>query len=122
MGKHPKDPQRSLTERTVIFLLRYLIPPHADNEKVAAYLLSSKGFRWVVVRPTNLITENEASGKYDVSYQAEMPLFGDQVVSRNNVAHFMVELMAEDEKTFAKYNHKMPVLVGSKNDAIEGEK
>merc|ERR1711976_315481 len=89
----------------------YLVPPHADNEGAAAYLLSDTSFQWVTVRPTNLDNKEEANGKYNVTEKSETPLFGDQTVSRNNVAHFMVELMT-DEKTFGKYKHKMPVIVG----------
>merc|ERR1712154_564300 len=108
---HPKDPKRGFAERSVIFLLRYLIPPHADNEQAAAYVLKNTSFDWAVVRPTNLVNEDEATGKYTITEQVETPLFGDQTVSRNNVAHFMVELMTKEE-TFTQHKHKMPVLVG----------
>jgi len=104
------DPPRTRTERFVIFLLRYLVPPHADNEGAAAYLLSDTSFQWVTVRPTNLDNKEEANGKYNVTEKSETPLFGDQTVSRNNVAHFMVELM-NNKEAFPKYLHKMPVLV-----------
>jgi len=104
------DPPKSFGERSVIFLLRYLLPPHADNEAAAAYLLGDTSFDWVTVRPTNLVNEEEATGKYTVTEQVETSLFGDQTVSRNNVAHFMVELMTKKD-TFAKYLHKMPVVV-----------
>jgi putative NADH-flavin reductase len=115
---HPNDPKQTFAERSVIFLLRYLIPPHADNERAAAFLFTNKDFDWSVVRPTNLINEEKADGLYTISEYTECPLFGDQTVSRNNVAHFMVEMIT-NEKTFAKYRHKMPVLVGKKK---EGEK
>ena len=105
------DPPRSNLEGCLIFLLRWLVPPHADNEGVAAYLLSDTSFEWVTVRPTNLVDEEEANGKYTVTEKVEASLFGDQTVSRNNVAHFMVELMTKKD-TFAKYLHKMPVIVG----------
>jgi len=104
------DPPRTRLERSVIFMLRYLVPPHADNEGAAAYLVRNTSFEWVTVRPTNLVNEEEASGNYNVTEKVETPLFGDQTVSRNNVAHFMVELMT-NKNTFAKYLHKMPVVV-----------
>jgi putative NADH-flavin reductase len=109
---HTGDPKRGSAERFVLFLLRYLVPPHTDNEKAAAYLRTNTDFEWAVVRPTNLINEDEATGMYTITEQVETPLFGDQTVSRNNVAHFMVELMS-NEKTYAQYKHKMPVLVGT---------
>eukprot|EP00980_Cylindrotheca_fusiformis_P006164 scaffold1319_cov126-Cylindrotheca_fusiformis.AAC.53 len=111
---HAGDPKRKSAERFVLFLLRYLIPPHADNMEAAAYLRATNEFDWAVVRPTNLVNEDDATGKYTVTEHAETPLFGDQTVSRNNVAHFMVELMT-DETKYGQYKHKMPVLVGSKN-------
>jgi hypothetical protein len=36
--QQPVDPVRPFGERTALFPLRYLIPPHADNEEAAAYL------------------------------------------------------------------------------------
>ncbi|KAL3943349.1 MAG: hypothetical protein SGBAC_002590 [Bacillariaceae sp.] len=105
------DPPRTILERLVIFMLRYLLPPQADNEGVVAYLLGDTSFEWVNVRPTTLTTEEEANGKYTVAETtANAPVFGDQTVSRNNVAHFMVVLMTKKD-TYTKYLHKMPVVV-----------
>lgn len=115
------DPPRTRAESIVIFLLRYLLPPHSDNEGTAAYLLSEKSFEWVTVRPTNLVDEEEASGKYKVTEAIETSLFGSQTVSRNNVAHFMVELMTNKE-TFAKYLHKMPVVVDIPQEKAANDK
>jgi putative NADH-flavin reductase len=109
------DPVRPFGERTALFLLRYLIPPHADNEEAAAYLNEHKDFDWSVVRPTNLIDEDEASGMYDIMEKSEGPLFGDQIVSRADVAHFMVDLIT-NEKSFATWKHKMPVIIGHKKE------
>lgn len=107
------DPKRGAGERAILFLLRHLIPPHADNEDAAKYLRLHKNekFGWVIVRPTNLVDAKEASGKYTVSEKAEISLFGDHSISRNDVAHFFAELMC-NEDTFEKYEHKMPVVVG----------
>ena len=106
------DPKRKFGERIVIFLLRHLVPPHADNEEAAEYLrLAKNKYSWVIVRPTNLVDAKEASGKYTVSEKAEVSLFGDHMISRNDVAHFFVELM-NNKDAFEKYEHKMPVVVG----------
>ena len=44
-----------LSQRLVVFLLRYLVPPHADNEQAAEILRTLQGdeaglFSWVAVR------------------------------------------------------------------------
>jgi putative NADH-flavin reductase len=106
------DKPRALMERTVILLLRYLIPPHADNEQAAAYLHENRSNgvdNWSVVRPTDLIDAPQVS-EYKVSEEQEGTLFGGNLaVSRINVAHFMVELILNEEK-WKQYKHKMPVL------------
>mmetsp|Transcript_17491 Transcript_17491/g.26042 ORF Transcript_17491/g.26042 Transcript_17491/m.26042 type:complete len:261 (-) Transcript_17491:262-1044(-) len=106
---HPIDPKRTLGERIVIFLLRYLIPPHADNEMAADYLYNDRSFNWIVVRPTDLVDEETASKNYDIFDKSEGSLFGGPVVSRANVAHFMVELI-KDDKMREQYKHQMPVI------------
>eukprot|EP00980_Cylindrotheca_fusiformis_P012318 scaffold3015_cov122-Cylindrotheca_fusiformis.AAC.13 len=111
--QQPYDPIRPASERTILFLLRYLVPPHADNEGAAAYLNDHKDFAWSVVRPTNLVDADEASGKYDIFEKSEVSLFGSETVSRADVAHFMVELMT-NKKTFETWKHKMPVVIGKK--------
>jgi len=116
------DPKRKFGERAVIFLLRHLIPPHADNEKAAAFLLGAdrKKLNWAIVRPTNLVDAEEASGKYTISEKSEVSLFGDESISRNDVGHFFVELMTNEE-TYAKYQHKMPVVVGIPEEKALGQ-
>jgi len=116
------DPKRKFGERSVLFLLRHLLPPHVDNEKAAEFLLSSdrKKLDWVIVRPTNLVDAEEASGKYTISEKAEVSLFGNTTVSRNDVGHFFVELMTNEE-TYAKYKHKMPVIVGIPEEKSSGQ-
>lgn len=103
------DPKRVFAERAILFLLRYLMPPHSDNEQAAAYLRKNQTFDWVVVRPVTLVDAEEATGKYNITEAAETPLFGAQIVSRNNVAHFMAHLMT-DSDIYKKYLHKMPVI------------
>jgi putative NADH-flavin reductase len=116
------DPKRKFGERTVLFLLRHLLPPHVDNEKAAAFLLNAdkNDLDWVIVRPTNLVDAEEASGKYTISEKAEASLFGDTFISRNDVGHFFVELMTTEE-TYTKYQHKMPVIVGIPEEKAPGQ-
>jgi hypothetical protein len=101
------DKPRGLMERSVLFLLRHLIPPHADNEAAALFLHENRAFEWSVVRPTNLI-DAEVS-EYDIFEQQHGSLFGSGTVARANVADFMVNLIMEEE-TWGKYKHKMPII------------
>jgi len=112
------DEIRPRSERTIIFLLRYLIPPHADNEGAAAYLHNlrekqkkdGKEVKWVVVRPDDLIDDDGKISKYNVYDKPQKGLFGGGEVTRANVAHFMVDLVTKDE-TWKKWEYQMPVLM-----------
>jgi nucleoside-diphosphate-sugar epimerase len=102
------DPERPLMERVVLTIVRYMIPPHADNESASAYLYEHQDIEWCVARPTDLIDADEVSD-YELSDSQTGPLFGDKTATRANVAHFMVELVTKQEK-WDVYNHKMPIL------------
>jgi nucleoside-diphosphate-sugar epimerase len=107
------DKRRGLMERSMLFLLRYLIPPHADNEGAALFLYENRElFEWSVVRPTDFIDADEVS-EYDIFEQQQGSLFGSGVATRANVADFMVKLIMEEE-TWGKYKHKMPILYDKK--------
>lgn len=101
------DKVRSLPERALLFLLRNLLPPHADNEAAAAYLHEHRDFDWVVVRPTDLI-DGDVS-EYSMYAAAPGSLFGSGTATRANVAHFMVELIVNEE-SWGQYKHQMPLL------------
>lgn len=106
------DKPRPLMERSILFLLRYLIPPHADNEAAALFLHENRElFEWSVVRPTDLI-DAEVS-EYDIFEQQQGSLFGSGTATRANVADFMANLVMEEE-TWGKYKHKMPILYDKK--------
>jgi len=63
-----QDDKRTTGVRVVLFLLRNLVPPVADNEAAAAYLHSlgdNSGVEWSVVRPTDLI-DGPPTGKYEL--------------------------------------------------------
>jgi len=104
----------SIAETLVIGLIRYLIPPHADNELAAAYLQSNVGssnkrIEWVAVRPDSLINE-KASTEYDIySSPQRSAIFNAGKTSRINVAHFMAQLISNDS-TWDKWNYQMPVI------------
>merc|ERR1712113_531526 len=80
------DPKRTLTERSVLFLLRHLLPAHRDNELSAAYLqesydpkpqqqkqqkIQSAPFDWCAVRPGELIDREEGEGSSKISNEEE---------------------------------------------------
>jgi hypothetical protein len=101
----------SWDQRFLMWLIRHLVPPHADSEQAAEYLIlhDRDTLDWSIVRPTNLIDEPEASGEYCIVDHPEGDIIGNDVVSRANVAHFMVELVT-NPKTWETYRHKMPVM------------
>lgn len=104
----------SIAETLTIGLIRYLIPPHADNEIAAAYLQSNfgsnhKSIEWVAVRPDSLINE-ETFTEYDVySSPTRSAIFDAGKTSRINVAHFMSLLIINDG-AWGKWKRQMPVI------------
>ena len=108
----------SFFENCVFFLLRYLIPPHADNENAANYLRTLIGqnhsnIQWAVVRPDSLINEEEIS-PYTTHLSPIHTLFKPGKTSRINVAHFISELASNNE-IWSEWKGKMPVIY-NKND------
>lgn len=104
----------SFKDRFVITLLRYLLPPHADNENAADFLRTKIGqdneyIEWTAVRPDNLIDEEEVS-KYIVNPSpVRGVIFDSGKTSRINVANFMVKLTTESE-IWNQWKGQMPVI------------
>lgn len=104
----------SFGQRCVVGLLRLLLPPHVDNERAADYLRTRIGqnegaIEWAVVRPDNLINEDEVT-EYEVfPSPTRSAIFDAGLTSRINVAHFMARLITEDE-TWNKWRGQMPVI------------
>lgn len=103
----PGDDKRGMFERMILFLLRKLLPPHADNEDTAAYVLSLKSPEWCIVRPTDL--QDGKPQKYVVHSKPPGGLFGDGIATRATVARFMVDLLTE-VSLWNSYKFKTPVL------------
>ncbi len=104
----------SLGQKCVIGLLRLLLPPHVDNEKAADYLRTRIGqndaaIEWAAVRPDGLIDESEPTDYELHSSPIRSAIFDAGLTSRINVAHFMAELIADDE-TWNKWKGQMPVI------------
>lgn len=120
------DPKRSRFERGIMVLLRWLVPPHVDNEKSALYLYQNPSFDWTIIRPGDLynIEEGEAIGSGEKGYEIfDHPigsLFGDNSTARSDVADFMVVVATADPNTWTQvYNHKMPVIYKKKVKEIQ---
>lgn len=107
----------SFGERFVIGFLRLLLPPHVDNENAADYLRTescqSNGvIEWIAVRPDSLTNENTVT-QYEVhASPTRSALFNPGVTSRMNVAHFMANLITDDQ-TWNKWKGQMPVIYNS---------
>ena len=106
------DNKRPLSERIVLSIIRALVPPHRDNEAAAKYVYedvgTDKSFEWVVVRPTDLVDADNIT-KY-VTYEKTVGgLFGDNTVSRINVAQLFVDLLTSDD-LWQTWVYKFPVV------------
>jgi hypothetical protein len=104
----------STAEKMLVGLIRLLLPPHPDNEKAADYLRieigqSNAHIEWVVVRPDNLIDNEEVTNYMAHSSPTTSALFKPGKTSRINVGHFMASLII-DNNLWAKWKWQMPVL------------
>ena len=103
----------SLVESIVITALRFLVPPHADNELAAAYLQSSypnsRAIQWSTVRPDSLIDQDSVTPYNIESSPNRSPIFDAGKTSRVNVADFMATL-ALDEMLWQYWMGRMPVI------------
>lgn len=104
----------SAGQKFVLSLIRLFVPPHSDNENAADYLRVNIGqknpyIEWVVVRPDTLINEAEVT-EYTLHVSpTRSALFNPGKTSRINVAHFIAQLI-NDEETWIKWKGQMPVI------------
>jgi nucleoside-diphosphate-sugar epimerase len=104
----------SFAQKCVIALLRLLLPPHVDNEKAADFLRADIGqnnryIEWVAVRPDALIHDDQVT-EYDIySSPIRSAIFNAGKISRINVAHFMSELI-NNNNLWSKWKGQMPVI------------
>ena len=104
----------SSAQKIVIGLLRVLLPPHADNENAADYLRVNIGqknslIEWTVVRPDNLINDDNVTGYSLHSSPTRSAIFDPGKTSRINTAHFMTQLILKDN-LWNKWKGQMPVI------------
>ncbi len=107
----------SFGQKCVIWLLRLLLPPHADNENAADYLRTQIGqidgaIEWAVVRSDALIDETETTDFAVYPSPIRSAIFDAGVTSRINVGCFMADLITDDD-TWNKWKGKMPVIYNS---------
>ena len=115
-GNHNPDLDEpiSLAQKGVLGLLRIVLPPHVDNEQAARYLSRELGhdggmIEWVAVRPDGLIDEETVTEYRLFPSPIRSSIFDAGQTSRINVAHFMAELITNDD-TWRKWKGQMPVI------------
>jgi nucleoside-diphosphate-sugar epimerase len=104
----------SVGQRIVVFLLRHLLPPQADNEAAAEYLRAVIGqddpvVAWVAVRPDTLVDEDRVSDFEVHPSPVRDAIFDAGKTSRINVGGFMADLITDDE-LWARWKGQMPVI------------
>lgn len=109
-----RDEPVSLAQRCVVGLIRLLVPPHADNEEAADFLRTQIGqenaaVEWTAVRPDGLVNEDAVTAYEVHASPTRSAIFDAGTTSRINVAHFMAELMTNDD-TWAQWKGQMPVI------------
>jgi putative NADH-flavin reductase len=108
------DEPISFGQRCVMGLLRLCMPPHVDNEKAAEYLRTfvgqdDKAIEWAAVRPDTLINEDHVTGYAVYPSPIRSAIFNAGRTSRINVAHFMADLITDDD-TWNRWKGQMPVI------------
>ncbi len=103
--------QVSFGQKCIIWLIRLLLPPHADNEAAADYLRTGNNadIEWVVVRPDGLIDEAEVTAYELHPSPTRSAIFDAGTTSRVNVSHFMADLITND-KLWRQWTGQMPVI------------
>ena len=104
----------SFKQKCVMTLLRWLVPPHADNEKAADYLRTEIGqnnniIEWTAVRPDGLVNEKDVTEYVIYPSPIKSAIFDAGTVSRANVGHFMAELIS-NAQLWNKWKGQMPVI------------
>lgn len=112
-NRGPGEPV-SFVQRCALGLIRLLLPPHADNELAADHLHRRLGrddgaIEWVVLRPDTLLDAAQLSPYETHPAPTRSAIFDPGQTSRINVAHFMAELIADDD-AWSRWKGRMPVI------------
>ena len=118
-----------ISQRIVVWILRHLIPPHADNEQAAEYLRTSiatdhPSLSWVAVRPDALVNEGAVSDYTIHPSPTRNAIFNSGKTSRINVAHLWLN-SPTDTSLWNTWQCQMPQwcitriykLVGTETDS-----
>jgi putative NADH-flavin reductase len=112
------DEPVSFLERIIMSIIRLLVPPQSDNEKVADFLRLNIGqnakIQWVIVRPDSLINEDSVTEYKLYPSPARSVLFNSGKTSRINVGNFMARLIVEND-LWEEWKGKMPVIYNEEN-------
>jgi hypothetical protein len=109
------DTRRGMLERTIMWMLRGVLPPARDNQRAVDFLHDGIGtsnlfVEWVAVRPDTL-REGDVS-KYTLHEGLVSSLFTPNDTNMQNVAHVMCELLA-NPKAWDDWKGKLPVIVNA---------
>jgi len=109
------EEKRNWVERGLLTLLHHTLPPHRDNETAAEYLhktvgKENKSIEWCCVRPDSLI--NAEVSPYDITESPTTGIINGRPTARSNVAHFMTDLI-ENEELWNTWKFRMPVIMNS---------
>ena len=110
------DEGRTWYERSLLTLLRHIVPPHKDNETAAEHLYrhvgkDNKSVEWCSVRPDSLI--NAEVSAYDIEESPTTGIFTGRPTTRSNVAHFMTELI-EKPALWSRWKFGAPVIMNTR--------
>jgi hypothetical protein len=108
------DEPLSFGHKSVIGVLRLLLPPLIDNENAAEYLRTIIGqndtlVQWTAVRPDTLIDEDQVTEYKVYPSPIRNAIFNPGSTSRINVAHFMADLITDDT-VWNMWKGQMPVI------------
>jgi hypothetical protein len=112
-----RDTRRGWVEKTVVALLRGLMPPARDNQRAADFLCDGVGtagpfVEWVAVRPDTLLDGPVTD--YRLHDGLVSSLFRPDSTNRASVAHFMCDLV-QDARSWEAWKYRFPVIVNAPN-------
>ena len=109
------DTRRGAFERAFVRMLCAVLPPAADNQRAADFLIREIGsdhayVQWTVIRPDSLL-EGHVS-EYTLHEGLVNSIFAPGSTNMANVAHFMCELVT-NASAWDAWKFKLPVIINS---------
>lgn len=108
------DEPISFSEALIVGLIRFLLPPHSDNEHAADYLRTEVGqnhpaIEWAAVRPDSLVDSSVVTDYEVHPSPTRSAIFNAGQTSRINVADWMARLITEKD-LWEAWKGQMPVI------------